>query len=256
MLVMKQVTVRSLVLAACVTVSSGASATTTFLSLSLNDPSTGANTYPQYTQDITVTNLNFSAGLIPHYVGDAANLDQDGFTFAISALGMGTETYQPVCSGIGCGIPPRATKTWTDAIYEPFSNTYIPYKSVGANLFTPGDVLDATFNFVIPGGPYASTSPFTFSFQVTDNFLVGPYSLQLTDTTTGDMISATNGIYSLGPDSYALEFIATYDYGSGASIVTASPAISAVPLPATLPLMLGGLGLLGAKIRRKKTVQQ
>jgi len=249
---MKQVIFKNLVFTSCIAVSFGASATTTFLSVSLNDPAAYANTYPQYTQDITVTNLNFVAGLVPHYIGDAANLDQDGFTFGISAIGMGTETYQPVCSGIGCGKPPRATKTWTDGIYDAFTNTYSPYRSIGPDLFTPGDVLDAKFNFVIPGGPYASPDPFTFSFQVSDSFLPGGYTLQLTDTTTGSLVTATNGIYSLGADSYSLEFIATFDYGSSAGIATAAPAVSTVPLPASLPLMLSGLGLLAAKIRRAK----
>lgn len=245
--------IRNLVFAACLAASSGAFAITTSLSVNLLDPTTLILGNSQ--RDIAVTSLSFVAGLVPHYTGDAAVYDQNGFNLAISALEKGTMTYHQACSGRACG-PGKTVygALWTQGNYDPFTNTYSPIRSTSTDLFTPGDVLDATFNFVIPGGPTASPSPFSFSFLVTDYFLMGPYTLQLMDTTTGSVITPTGGNYSLGPDSYALRFVATYDYGSGASIITTAP--TAVPLPAAFPMMLGGLGMLGAMARRRKAKQQ
>jgi hypothetical protein len=209
-------------------------------------------------RDIAVTNLSFVAGLVPHYVGDAAGADQDGYTFGISALEMGTMTYHQACSGRGCGTGRTVYGApWTQGIYDPFSGRYSPIRIMSANLFNPGDVLDATFNFVIPGGPTASPLPFTFSLSFIDNFLVGPYTLTLTDTTTRSVITPTNGNFSLGADSYALQLVATYDYGSGANIATTAPInVAPVPEPETAPLMLLGLGMLGVMVRQRKAKQQ
>lgn len=122
-------------------------------------------------------------------------------------------------------------------------------------MFTAGDVLDAKFNFVIPGGPTASTSLFNFSFDFT-NSLIGPYTFTLKDTTTGSVITPNNGTYSLGADGYTLELIGTYDLGSDARIQTILPTVAAVPEPETYAMLLAGLGLIGVMERWRKARQQ
>ena len=249
---MKTTVIRSVGFAACLAASSGAFAITTTLSLNLLDPTSLSLGNSQH--DIAVTNLSFVAGLVPHYTGDAAVYDQNGYNFSISALENGSMLYTASC-GRYCSHPNTAG-TWTQGIYDAFTNSYSPMRSTSADMFASGDVVDATFNFVIPGGATASTSPFSFSFLFTNNFLVGPYTLNLMDTTTGSMITPTDGNYSLAPDSYALKFLATYDYSSGASINTTAPTAATVPLPAAYPMMLGGLGMLGAMARRRKIAQR
>ena len=246
---MKRVPIRNLIFAASLAASPCAYAVTTFLSVDLADPTTLRLGNSQ--RDITVKNLSFDAGLAPHYTGDGAVIDQNGFNFSISALETGTMTYLPGCSGRGCRPAPRSPGTWTQGNYDPFTNSYSPIRSISVDMFAPGDVLDATFNFVIPGGATAS-SPFSFSFLVTDYFLLGPYTLKLTDTTKGSVITPTGGTYSLDPDSYALKFVAAYgSSGSMANIITTAPTVAAVPLPATYTMMLSGLGLLGVMARRR-----
>ncbi len=225
---------------------SHANAVTTTLSVSLLDPTTLLLGNSQ--RDIAITNLYFTAALIPHYTGDAAGFDQNGFNFSISALEQGTMTYQPVCSGRGCKPPSRATATWTQGIYDPFTNTYSPIRSTSTDLFTPGDKLDATYNFVVPGGVTAAPVPFSFTIDLIDNILTSPYTFQLIDTITSSLVASTPGSYVLGPDSYAIKFSSTYDYGSGANI----NGVAAVPLPATFPLLLSGMGVFSFGMRRNR----
>ena len=246
---MKHTHIGGLVFATCLAASSGAFAKTIFLSVSLADPTTLSLGNSQ--RDIAVTSLSFSTGLIA--IDPLAYLD--GYNFIISALEKGTMTYQPVCSGRGCRPPPRASATWTQGNYDAFSNTYGPFNSISTDLFTAGDVLDATFNFVIPGGPTASPSSFNFSFDFT-NSLIGPYTLTLKDTTTGSVISPNNGNYSLGADGYTLELVGTYDLISSSRIQTNLPTTAAVPEPGTYSLLLAGLGLIGVMERRRKAKQQ
>lgn len=154
-------------------------------------------------------------------------------------------TYHAICWGRACGPDTTVTGApWTQGIYDPFSNSYSPIRSLSTDMFSPGDVLDATFNFVISGGPTAAPAPFSFSFSVTDNFLAGPYTLLLTDTTTGRVIAPAGGSYSLGPDSYALSFPAAFDYGSGAEITTTASDVATVPEPQSRTMMIAGMGSL------------
>ena len=247
---MKRVPIKSLVFAVCLATSSGAYAITTFLSVNLLDPTT-LNLGNNQT-NVAVTSLSFVAGLVPHFTGDASVFDQNGSNFSISALEKGAMTYHQVCSGRGCGTGQTVYGApWTQGAYGPFTSANSPIRSTSADLFSPGDILDATFNFVIPGGAKASPSPFSFSFLITDYSLVGAHTLVLTDTTKGIVITPVGGNYSLGADSYALRFVG----GSGISVNTASP-ITAVPLPAACSMMIGGLGLLGGMARQRKTKQQ
>lgn len=248
--VMKRASVGSLVCAGLLAVSPGAFAKTTVLSVSLADPTT--LTLGNSQRDIAVTSLSFVAGLVPHYTGDAAALDQNGFTFGISALETGTMTYHQACSGRACGTGTTVYgKSWTQGIQDPFTGSYSPIRSTSADLYASGDILDATFNFAIPGGSTASPSPFSFSFQVTDYSLVGAYTLVLTNISTGSVVTPMGDNYSLGAGSYALAFVG----GSGASIVTAVQT-AAVPEPGNNAMMLAGLGLVGMMARRHKAGQQ
>jgi hypothetical protein len=75
---------------------------------------------------------------------------------------------------------------------------------------------------------------------------VGAYTLVLTNTSTGNVVTPIGGNYSLGAGSYALEFVG----GSGASIDTAAQ-IATVPEPENNAMMLAGLGLVGMMVRRR-----
>ena len=242
----RRIGVLGLLFTGLIAASTGAFATTSILSISLADPTTLSLGNSQH--DIAVTSLTFTAGLVPHFTGDASVYDQNGYNFSISSLETGTMLYTASC-GRYCSHP-NTLGTWTQGVYDPFSNSYSPIRSTSVDMFSPGDVLDATFNFVIPGGPKASSLPFVFSFLVTGTFTPNAYVLQMTDTTTGSVITPSGGIYSLGPDSYALHFSAMFNaVGSGITLTTSA---AAVPEAATYAMMLAGLGLLGMNVGRRR----
>jgi hypothetical protein len=245
---LKLVLAKNLVFAACLAASSGAFAITTTLSLSLPDPST-YNAVGNGSRDVVVTGLAFTASLYAE--AETANGANIPSHFQITAQEWGTMTYNKACTGRACGGPTTVYgQSWT---LGPLYNSNLDYLNPIPS-FTPGDVLDAKFAFVIPGGIYADLTklPFNFFLQTT-----GAYDLlQLTDTTTHNVITPTNGIYSLGTGSYELEIKATYPdalaINTGAGVSSQTVAVAAVPEPATYAMMLAGLGLLGMVGHRQK----
>ncbi len=110
------------------------------------------------------------------------------------------------------------------------------------------DILEISFSSTVGGVSWLLDSE--GSFSITFNAYDSSGSLLETFAATGDGVvvgfssSGISRIDALQP---------TDDWGWGLAKLTFDPDISAVPIPASLPLLIGAIGGLGLLRRRRKT---
>ncbi|MEM9057003.1 MAG: spondin domain-containing protein [Pseudomonadota bacterium] len=216
-------------------------------------------------------------------VGEAAApgleaIAEDGNVGPISDVFDGTLTGDPVAGRVqgvvgSAPIAPGETQTQRFTISDDGSNTYFSYASMvlTSNDYFVGngdplaisiaDILNGITNevtFVIgtPGNVYdAGTEVNDFAFAAGNPFFPGLIPGQSgpnQGTDENGVVSVVTGdpfadfLNQNGFDISALNFNDSSLYTNGIATIT----ISAVPVPAALPLMAGALGLLGLARRR------
>ena len=177
-----------------------------------------------------ITNLTFRAAIINYVPGGDITSDllpyfyisaQDTFTYdAKSCIRYGPCSYFQGTSG-----------NTTSLLNYP-------------NVFQPGDVLDANYQFSL----YQAQN---LSLGVTSWTGAGAYTLQLRDAANQLIVPDSAGVYALGGGTYTLEFRAAFD--STASDGTIVGLAAAVPEPAGDWLFGSGLLCLAAAARRQRS---
>ena len=116
---------------------------------------------------------------------------------------------------------------------------------------SPGDEVD--FNIIVA----PATTGYLYitgdaGFSVFDINATGPVDLSYSFTTDGGEAFSVTGEYAIAlileSDAPVPGYLSAFQSSPNANI----PLVNATPLPATLPLLAGGLGLVGFLARRRK----
>lgn len=210
---------------------SGFAANVSPLTVTLPEPSVYYTALANLSQpNYVITNLSFGAGIVRYYPGGDVNADlkpyldisaQDSFTYdAKSCISRNPCTY--------------FTGTGGDAAT---SSNY-------PNVFSPGDTLDAKYQFTL-------YQPEKVSFSVLANGLNG-YNLQLTDAANNPVAADSQGSYVLSNSTYNLEFSSAFNLLTDSAQITGTGIIPPVPELDTWAMLLGGLGFVGLITRRNQ----
>lgn len=108
-------------------------------------------------------------------------------------------------------------------------------------------------DFLLAGNPVGGAGTKTVSVAATGNAAL-EYGFNTAGTSTGDM-GWISQIYTFtaASDSTTLSFASLNDNPYGPALDNVAVSITAVPEPAVWAMMVGGLGLVGMQMRRRRT---
>ena len=125
----------------------------------------------------------------------------------------------------------------------------------GATVLGSSTAFDDTFDFTIPQDGTGSGSVSTSFSSVANELTISDVTINGTSFTAAQAAAGVGGIPIMDGVLNSIEVVGTTAAGATAATFsgTATFTASAAPEPSTWMLMIGGIGLIGAMLRRRST---
>lgn len=181
-----------------------------------------------------------SADTIANFTLDGVTFDDGGTATGGFTLDLTSGTLSNVNITTTSGNPADG---YGDTYDDPGSNNFGPFPDIYTNTFTNGTTPEFQFDdfFYIGEG----ILDIDLAAPLTDASLAGSSSLSITG-------SESAYFFLCGLEAPGADYCGTRDITGGSLDIG---GLAATPLPATLPLFAGGLGIVGFLSRRKKRKQ-